>query len=52
MKNKTGGAIIKESVGLKLEMYSFLVDDSSRSEYKGVLLNKKMFETFDECDSK
>ena len=69
MKNETGGAIIKEFVGLKPEMYSFLVDDSieykkakrvnknvvekiTHSEYKGVLFNKKMFETFDEWDSK
>ena len=67
MKNETGGAIIKEFVGLKPEMYSFLVDDSieykkakrvnknvvekiTHSEYKGVLFNEKMFETFDECD--
>ena len=70
MKNETGGgAIIKEFVGLKPEMCSFLVDDSiehkkaksvnknvvekiTHSEYKGVLFNTKMFETFDECDSK
>ena len=29
MKNETGGAAIKEFVGLKPKMYLFLVDDSS-----------------------
>ena len=57
MKDETGGAAIKEFVGLKPKMYSFFVDDSSEhkkakdvnknvetishSEYKDVLLNKK-----------
>ena len=56
MKDKSGGITIKELVGLKPGMCSFLVDDSSehnkglnknvaekvtQSEYKDILLNKK-----------
>ena len=57
MKYETGGVAIKEFVGLKPKMYSFLIDDSSehkklmavnknvetqsQSECKDVLLNKK-----------
>ena len=32
MKDKTGGVVIKEFVGLKPEMYSFLVDSNSEHE--------------------
>ena len=55
MKDETGGAAIKEFVGLKPKMYSFLVDNCdhkkgvnrnvvttiSHNEYKDVLLNNK-----------
>ena len=47
MKNKTGGAVIKEFVGLKPKTYSFLVNGCnvvatiSHDEYKDVLLYKK-----------
>ena len=57
MKDETGGAAIKEFVGLKSTMYSFLVENNehkkakgvnknvvatiSNNEYKGVLPNKK-----------
>ena len=57
MKEKTRGVVIKEFVGLKPKMYSFLVDNNqhkkakgvnrnvvatiSHNEYKDVLLNKK-----------
>ena len=39
MKNETGGATIKEFVGLQPKNYSFLVDKSSK--YKDVFLNEK-----------
>ena len=39
MENKTGGVVIEEFVGLKPNMYSFLVNDNS--EHKKVKgLNK------------
>ena len=57
MKDQTGGVAIKEFVGLKPKMYSFLVDNNNHkkvkgvnknvvqtiphNEYKGILLNKK-----------
>ena len=57
MKEKTRGVVIKEFVGLKPKMYSFLVDNNqhkkakgvnrnvvatiSHNEYKDALLNKK-----------
>ena len=45
MKHKTAGVAIKEFIGLKPKMYSFLVDDSSEHKkakvYKDVLLNNK-----------
>ena len=57
MKDETGGVAIKEFVGLKPKMYSFLVDNNNHkkvkgvnknvvqtiphNEYKGILLNKK-----------
>ena len=57
MKDETGGVAIEEFVGLKLKMYSFLVDINehkkakdvnknvvttiNHNEYKDVLLNKK-----------
>ena len=57
MKDKTGGVAIKEFVGLKPKMYSFLVDNNEHKkakvvnrnvvatithhEYKDVLWNKK-----------
>ena len=59
MKDETGGVAIKEFVGLKPKMYSFLVDNNNHkkvkgvnknvvqtiphNEYKGILLNKKCF---------
>lgn len=39
MKDKTGGVPIKESLGLKPKVYSFLVDD--RSENKKIKGLKK-----------
>ena len=65
MKDETAGVAIKEFVGLKPKIYSYLLDDNSEhkkakglnknvvatishNEYKDVLLNKEMFETFDE----
>ena len=43
MKDEISGAAIKEFVGLKLKMYSFLVDDSSEHKNaKGV--NKNVVE--------
>ena len=48
MKDEIGGIAIKEFVGLKPRMYSFLVDIKkqkawikSYNQYKNVLLNKK-----------
>ena len=52
MKNKTAGIAIKEFVGLKAKIYSFLVDDSSEGKKaKGVnknvaitsIINTKVF---------
>ena len=38
MKDETGGVATEEFVGLKPEMYSFLVDDSSKhKKAKGVI---------------
>ena len=58
MKDKTGGVVIEEFVGMKSKMYSFLVDNNeyrkakdvnknlvatiSHSKYKYVLLNKNV----------
>ena len=40
MKDETGGVAIKEFVGLKPKMYSFLVDDNSgNKKVKGVNRN-------------
>ena len=41
MKDETAGVTIKEFVGLKPKMYSFLVDDSSERK-KAKLVNKKV----------
>ena len=57
MKDETGGIVTEEFVGLKLKMYSFLIDNSqhkntkgenrnvvatiTHNEYKDVLLNNK-----------
>ena len=41
MKNETGGVVIKELVGLKPKMYSFLVDNGEHTKAKGA--NKKAF---------
>ena len=44
MKDETGGVTIKEFVGLKPKMYSFLVDDSSEhKKTKG--MNKNVVAT-------
>ena len=43
MKYETGGVAIKEFVGLKPKMYSFLIDDSS--EHKKVMAVNKNVET-------
>ena len=39
MKNETGGVAIEESVGLKLKMYSLLVDNNEHKKRKGVNRN-------------
>ena len=60
MKDKTGGVVIEEFVGMKPKMYSFLVDNNeyrkakdvnknlvatiSHSKYKYVLLNKNVWD--------
>ena len=36
MKDETGGAAIKEFVGLKPKMYSFLIENSGHNKAKGV----------------
>ena len=41
MKNKTAGIAIKEFVGLKAKIYSFLVDDSSEAK-KAKGMNKNV----------
>ena len=41
MKNKTAGIAIKEFVGLKAKIYSFLVDDSSEGK-KAKGMNKNV----------
>ena len=42
-ESKTGGVAIEEFVGLKLKMYSFLVDKSEHKKVHGV--NKNVFAT-------
>ena len=45
VKNETAGVVITEFVGLKLKMYSFLVDDNSEHKNaKGV--NKNVIAKF------
>ena len=39
MKNETGGVAIEEFVGLKSEMYSFLVDNNKHKKLKGMNKN-------------
>ena len=39
MKDKSGGVVIEEFVGLKPKMYSFLVDNNERKKAKGVNKN-------------
>ena len=43
MKDETGGVAVKEFVGLKPEMYSFLVDNNNHKKAKGV--NKNVVQT-------
>ena len=43
MKDETGGVAIKEFVGLKPKMYSFLVDNNNHKKVKGV--NKNVVQT-------
>ena len=51
MKDETAGVAIKEFVGLKPKMYSFLVDDSSEhKKAKGV--NKNIVATISHNDYK
>ena len=39
MKDETGGVAIKEFVGLKPKMYSFLIDNNEHKKAKGVNKN-------------
>ena len=49
MKDEMAGVAIKECVGLKPQMYSFLVDDSSEQK-KAKGINKNVVATIhDEC---
>ena len=51
MKNETGGAAIKEFVGLKPKMYLFLVDDSSEHK-KAKRVNKNFVATINHGEYK
>ena len=51
MKNETGGAAIKEFVGLKTKIYLFLVDDSSEHK-KAERVNKNFVATINHGEYK
>ena len=51
MKNETGGAAIKEFVGLKSKIYLLLVDDSSEHK-KAKRLNKNFVATINHGEQK
>ena len=51
MKNETGGAAIKEFVGLKTKIYLFLVDDS-REHKKAERVNKNFVATINHGEYK
>ena len=49
MKNETAGVAIKEFVGLKPKMYSFLVDISEHKKAKGVTKNFVAIISYNKC---
>ena len=47
MKDKLGGKIVKEFLGLRAKYYSYLIDDGSKDQKNNIIKRKLKFEDYE-----